>query len=181
MNKLASAGEWQPAEMFGMAAAGGAGGFGAIRLLTEILNKAQGRKTPEAQKAVQLMLQNPQQPAPHGMPGTQEELTEQGHHDQMPYSSPKTAKWQVTPAADGEPGFASSILPLVAGLPAGFLGAKWMYDKHKGGQLDKQTEQAKQQYLQELHAAQSQMKMSSFTPRVDSVCEAVADELNAGR
>lgn len=179
MNKLASVTEWTSPELFGIAAAGGAGGFGGIRLLTEMIRKIQGQKTPDAQKAVQLMMPNPNQQMQQGMPGHEHDPRKEMQHDQAPFSSPKTAFDISTQHSGDTAGYISSILPLVAGVPAGFLGAKWMYDKHKGSDLDKQTEQAKQQYMQELAATQAKMKMGSATPCVDRFCEAVANELNA--
>ena len=177
MNKLASALEWTPGELFGIAAAGGAGTFGGVRLLSEILKKVQGQQAPEQQKSVKLMTNFG---APPEMQGLRHQPEGQHEYEATGFSSPKTA-FEISPPADGTTsGYISSLLPLLAGVPAGFLGAKYTYDKYKGSEMDKKTEQAKQQYLQQLATTQQQMKTAAATPRVDSFCEAVCQELNAG-
>ena len=75
-------------------------------------------------------------------------------------------------------------VPLLAGLagaPIGFLGSKAVYDHVQEARANKQIEDAKKQYTQQLMLAQ-QMNKQAETPILDSVCEALADgmEKDAG-
>jgi hypothetical protein len=171
MNKIAAVNEWPPAELFAISALGGAGGFGALRLVSEMLHKARPQKPFE--NKVNLML-----PAPHYAPIKKQDTDQ--HVESMGFSSPKTAHEDYLPPAPmGSTGYIRSFLPLFAGLPAGFLGAKYLYDNYKSNDMQKQVDKTKQKYLSELAAASQHVKQSEEkTPHLDAFCEAVALELN---
>ena len=174
MNKQAIWPEYKPEDILLMSALAGAGGFGGIRLLSEAMNRMSPPKPKE--NAVTLNLPGADMP-----------------HETMPFSSPKTAGVNDAspvappPMPQGAPGMPPStpadqpgwqkILMAGVGLPGGFLGAKFMYDKYKEHQMNQKVELAKQQYLQQLQMAQQAAKTAEVKC-VDSFCEAVADEMN---
>jgi hypothetical protein len=181
---------YQPSDLFLISALGGAGGFGGMRLLSEMMNKAHPQKAKE--NAVRLALPDPQhvpvedfehQQAPEAdMQGTSSMSSMSPKHGQesMPFMPP------VMPPMDHGADALSQLggnagdgglkaLSVITGLPLGFLGAKFMYDKFKGGQMDKKIDKSRNHYFQQLQGASQQ---ATKTACVDSFCEAVADELN---
>jgi hypothetical protein len=96
----------------------------------------------------------------------------------------------ISKSADGgpanpfqyDPSWLHSLAAVGLGLPMGFLGVKSLYDNYQDSQYDKRTEEAKKQYIHQLGLAQVMNKQSEETPKVDMLCQAMADELekNAG-
>lgn len=94
----------------------------------------------------------------------------------MPRPAQKTAE-------DGSASFLKSAneliantLALLAGAPAGFIGAKTIYDTYKKKQTDHEINDANLKYMQTLQALQ-QKTAELNTPLVDQLCKAAAEEL----
>ena len=178
---------YSPANIFALSALGGAGGFGGMRLLAEALQQFQ------PQQAVQGNQINVDFPRPKEEERDIDPSLADGMHQQLPFSSPKTAgalpglyNPQVptpapvqtpTPVGPGQYNTALKVLAF-SGLPIGFLGAKALYDKYKDHETQALVDESKKKYHNELQMAALNSKMGSATPNVDSFCDAIADELN---
>jgi hypothetical protein len=176
MNKIADMREFYPQELFALSALAGGGGFAGLRALTEMMHRVKGQPKPQ-QKAVKLMVPPGQAQEETAMGGQ----LNTGEFEPHAFTSPKTASFgELPPIGMGEsPTTIGSLLPLLAGLPAGFLGTKMVYDKYKGHEMQGKVDESKKRYLTELQRAQEQMKTAGSTPKVDKFCEAVAAELNS--
>ncbi|CAK0773794.1 hypothetical protein CCP3SC5AM1_880013 [Gammaproteobacteria bacterium] len=152
MNKEA----WSPAEILLMTALTGGGAFGGMRMLSDAFNKV----VPEKPKENVVSLNLPEE------------------HPELPFSSPKTAAFgDPISTADPSP-WSNKLMAGMIGLPGGFLGAKYLYDKYKEKEMNSKIDQAKQQYITQLQLAKATNKIASETPCVDSMCEAIAEELS---
>ena len=195
---------YQPADLFLISALTGAGGFGGMRLLSEMLGKVNPPKPKE--NVVRLAAPNAaetpveefgQQQAPEAamqssaplpktaainktanpaMPSSTQPFGGIPGQPQVPVSNSTELLSQVSP--DNSSG-GMKALALAGGLPAGFLGAKFLYDKYKAYEMDQKIERSRQDYLQQLAQVQEQQsKMAEITSCVDAFCTAVAEELN---
>lgn len=68
-------------------------------------------------------------------------------------------------------------LSAAVGAPAGFLGAKVLYDKYKKNQTDKEIADANRKYLATLQAMR-QKSAELNTPLVDQFCKSAAETMN---
>lgn len=155
------AAQLSPTETFILSLLGGAGTFAGMRTLQDAMQKIHGQPKPKNNSnSVELMM-----------------------HDPMSMSSPVTAGQgtaipQLSKAAEGEGGWwAAPYLAGAVGIPAGFLGAKGLYDKYQSNQQQKQIDDAKQKYMMALQQAQmANQKIASKTPCIDGFCEEFAKE-----
>lgn len=159
------AAQLSPTETFILSLLGGAGTFAGMRTLQDAMQKIHGQPKPKNNgNSVELMM-----------------------HDPMGMSSPATAGQgsaipQLSKAAEGEGGWwAAPYLAGAVGLPAGFLGAKGLYDKYQSNQQQKQIDEAKQKYMMVLQQAQmANHKIAAETPCIDGFCEEFAKEATGG-
>jgi len=94
--------------------------------------------------------------------------------DAINSTSPKFAEEKYA-AAD----WGSKILATGVGLPAGFLGTKYLYDSYTDSQGEQKVDSAKKKYLAKLRSIQEETaKQASETPCVDGFCEVLAEQLN---
>lgn len=89
---------------------------------------------------------------------------------------PKAASFQKRASGMIE-GLVDHTLSAGVGLPVGFMGAKFLYDKYKKNQTDQEISAANLKYLQTLQALQ-QKSAETNTPNVDNFCKVAADTLN---
>lgn len=73
-------------------------------------------------------------------------------------------------------GLLANTLAVLAGAPAGYLGAKSLYDGYKKKQSDKEISDANLKYMQTLQMLQ-QKTAALNTPLVDQLCKAAAEQL----
>ena len=144
---------------------GGGAGFTGYRLLSDINNEAQKSKE-VSDNRIKLQLRNPYElPQVNPAELASMESTTPIIGDQMPTLNNKSA---------GIENYAAVGL----GLPAGFLGAKAVYDHFQENEANKKIEEAKKQYGNQLALAErANGKIAEETPLVDSFCKAAADEL----
>lgn len=155
------AAQLSPTETFILSLLGGAGTFAGMRTLQDAMQKIHGQPKPKNNSnSVELMM-----------------------HDPMSMSSPVTAGQgtaipQLSKAAEGEGGWwAAPYLAGAVGIPAGFLGAKGLYDKYQSNQQQKQIDDAKQKYMMALQQAQmANQKIAAETPCIDGFCEEFVKE-----
>lgn len=191
---------YSPAELFGGSLAVGGAGFGAMRLLNDLIMKQKMQTSDPNQLSVRIpgpqdeqeykkqqMLAQQQNMLHHASaPGTGHESSQPGAVDpsELGFSSPKTAEGPMgfdlnnlpPPQSGGGQGDSSGFLPYalaMTGLPLGFMGTKSLYDHLKGSQLDGQIDRKKKEYEQAL----IQAKYGEETPLTDAFCEKVAEEL----
>lgn len=162
MSNLQKVANYTPADLFSATAMGGAGTFATIKLLQELIARANPPQgVPEnSQLLVDIPTKRkepPQQMAQHMGP------------EQFGSTSVKTASGFNEPIDN-----ISSALMGAAGLPVGFLGTKALYDAYKTHELNAKLEAQKKQYSDALYQA----KFAEETPALDAFCESVADELN---
>ena len=165
---------YQPSELFLLSLLAGAGGFGGARLLTDIHNNLTN-VTP-SDNSIKLQIPNPhKRQEDNGMAstdptmGTQLPALNKGAQDLSPASitNPPTLGNTFAP-----------YLAVAGGIPAGFLGAKLLYDKYQQSEQEKQIASVKNQYAKQLMMAQqATAKLAEETPNVDKLCEAMAIEL----
>ena len=161
-----------PAEIFFMTGGMGAGGFGAMRLVSEALRRS-GQQPAPKEKTIPLMFKDPSSLANNNDP--------QEANPALDSSVPAPiSKIGHTPVPElpmtSEPWLPQALAAGV-GLPAGFLGAKSLYDMYKKHELDQQTELAKQKYMAQLDTAeQMKGKFASATPLVDEFCEGISKQ-----
>ena len=67
-------------------------------------------------------------------------------------------------------------LAVLLGVPGGFMGTKYLYDKYKHHQLQQQIEGANQDYMRSLSGFNKPAGDNSATPYVDAFCEKLAEE-----
>jgi hypothetical protein len=152
-----------PSEILVLSLLGGAGGFAGMRTFQEAMQKIQGQPQKPKSNAVELQLQDP-------LKASSPNASEMGGvgMPQMGKVATDWADWWGMPA-----------LAVGVGVPAGFLGTKGLYDHYQQGQNKKQVDEAKQQYMLALQAAQqANAKMASATPSIDGFCDELAKQAN---
>ncbi len=108
----------------------------------------------------------------------QRELEAQRSRQQLPSNAlvldlPKKASDAFMKTAEG---FIDHALSALIGAPAGYMGAKLLYDKHKEQQGNKEIQEANMRYLQVLQQLQ-QKSAEMNTPHVDAFCKTAAEAL----
>jgi len=170
-NNLEKAALYTPMDLALISAAVGAGGFGGMRLINDLVHNVSPQKP--ADNSIKLQLPNPRA------------IKREEHHPVQDISSVDPSIGSPIPGINKaatdqvpDPGlWWQRLLAYGVGLPAGFLGAKGLYDAYQGHEQDKQTELAKKQYAHQLNLAQlNTQKMGEATPLVDNLCESMAAE-----
>lgn len=172
--KYAGVGEWTPMQMLLMSALGGAGGFGTMRLLNDMMHKVSPPPIPQENNAVKLMMKDPleEKRKQEQQPSQMETITS---------AAPKLASVEpANPVPEGTGSFLPTDKMLMAGigLPTGFLGAKFLYDKYMQHQLQQKIDSHKQNYMNELQMIQQGNKVASETPCVDGFCQEISEQLD---
>ena len=104
-----------------------------------------------------------------------------GHPESSSPAPSASPSFGAPEATGGMEPWAQKALAVALGVPAGFLGAKKLYDTYQQHSLGAQVERAKKQYDEQLRLAQAgqgQGKMASTTPLTDKFCEGLAKEAN---
>ena len=144
-------------ERFLMSAMIGGGSFGAMRLLTDMINRINKPKVYD--NSIRLMTPDPMDKVNN--PG-----------DAASSTTPNFEEGKIA-------GWANDVMAVGTGLPAGFLGTKYLYDSYTDSQGKQKVDSAKKKYLAKLQEIQEDTaKQASETPCVDGFCEVLALQLN---
>ena len=173
---LKKAEQFSPTALFLLSALAGSGTFGGMRLLTDLHNQVSPPTPPD--NSLKLQLPNPRKP--------HYETSIEGSDPMMGTQLPslnKTSELEIPPTVASPPQVNTlgnvwmPYVAMAAGLPAGFLGTKAIYDSYKQNEQEAQIAEAKKQYTNQLMTAQhTTAKLGEETPCVDALCEAIADE-----
>lgn len=157
-----------PAEVLSLSLLGGGGTFGAIRLLQDAMRTGGITKTPGPKT---LELDSPQQPPQMQLPGAQHKRA-----NELTNSTPAPPPDIASSGAEAHPhDFMAKAIYTLLGVPTGFMGAKFLYDKFQQKKLQSDLDNTKNQYMQSLQHAKFG---SDNTPHVDGVCEEMCNIFN---
>jgi hypothetical protein len=164
--------DMEPGQKALLSALLGSGAFATSRLLSDVSNRMNPPQDPE-RSSIQLLLQDPYKKK-HQAAAAPNNITslDPAIADQLP---------ELAKAADSEHPLYEYLKPYAIpalAAPAGFLGTKLLYDKYKEHEANQEIVKAKQQYAEQLAAAEAlREKSGSATPLVDALCKAAAEEM----
>ncbi|NBQ67425.1 MAG: hypothetical protein EBU46_00795 [Nitrosomonadaceae bacterium] len=189
MDKQAIFDNKSQAELFAAALAMGGGGYGAMRLLNNVVNPTKVEASDPRELSINIPTEDPRKKQQEQHLEQQRQLAmaaaqSGGVHQQpgvesMGFSSTKTgAEGELpgfmTPPGEGQHHTMLQLALAASGLPLGYMGMKGLHDATQGNIMDSQIAAKKKQYEEELLKA----KFGAELPLTDAFCEGLAAEMN---
>ena len=189
LNLKKEAADYAPSTLFLLSLLAGSGGYGGMRLVNDLHRQISPLSPPN--NSIQLDLPDPRHKHKYEAISPMDTTTNPSSPSVVEGTGiPAINKLGEAPLTDAagqtyDPSTGNTFAgatAVLAGVPLGFLGTKFLYDKYQEHELNKQVMQAKKQYSDQLLATQAATqapidKISEETPNVDKLCEELASEL----
>lgn len=174
MSNIEKVANMSPLDLFLLTGAAGAGGYGTLQLLKDMLGGKQPAQVPGQALDVHIPTQKKKEEVPAHM-ATYDAV------EPMGMSSVKHANEDqsnalmqfLTQPTDRLSGMVTGMM----GLPLGVMGAKGLYDHLRGNQMQAKLDAEKKRYEEALYRAKYG---EASTPVLDDFCEKVADWFDRG-
>jgi len=171
MSNIEKVASMSPLEIFLTTGALGAGGYGTLQLLKDLLAK-QPSQLPGQALPVHIPDRKPKEEAPTHMVAN--DIVEPMGMSSVKHAEEPNALMQfLTQPTDRLSGVVTGLL----GLPLGVMGAKGLYDHLQANKLEAKLEAEKKRYEEALYRAKYG---EASTPALDDFCEKTATWLDRG-